>query len=244
MRIFVTGIFTVIAFVVSLRPGTATGQESFEGTFTYQIAMENPGQADKRPVKNEVDFYVKGSKTLIKNERANANYNFKMLVENQDEVFYILLNRNNRKVAMKQDLQTIQQRNQGKKDEEPEARFERTSKTKQIMGYECRLYKVNQRQFEGRAWITNELPLDQKMEAVFEVMQQHPNSQKGVGAISASNFPDDGVVMASTLEAKDGNQAVQSRMKAIQEKTINPQRFDISQYQIMNMTGATGSFGQ
>jgi hypothetical protein len=123
-------------------------------------------------------------------------------------------------------------------------RFERTSKTKQIMGYECRLYKVNQRQFEGRAWITNELPLDQKMEAVFEVMQQHPNSQKGVGAISAPNFPEDGVVMASTLKAKDGNQAVQSRMKAIQEKTINPQRFDISQYQIMNMTGATGSFGQ
>jgi hypothetical protein len=221
---------------------TARGQETFEGSLTYEIAMQ-PSDQEAQGMKNEVDFYIKGSKTLIKNERANKAYNFKMLIERKDQAFYILLERNDRKVAMKQDLSTVKMWNNSDKESEEQVEFEKTNDQKEIKGYECTRYKVNQEQFTGSAWITKELSLKQEMEAVFGIMQQHPKNKHGAGAISASNFPEEGVVMASSLEAKDGDRMFKSQMKEVEEKTVKADRFDISHYRIMNMTGTSGSFG-
>lgn len=222
----------------------AAGQEDFEGTFTYQITMEKSGQSDEAPIQSDIAFYVKGSKTLIKNERSNTAYNFKMLLEGQDEEFYILLDRGNRKVAMKQDLQTIQNRNKSGNSENKAVQFEKTEETKTVGGYECTRYKVNQHSYKGSAWITQELALEEEMKSVFQIMKQHPKSKKGFGAVSASNYPEKGVVMASSLKAKDSNRVIKSKMKGIEEKDLKAKHFDISQYQVMNMNGTPASFGR
>ncbi len=222
---------------------TAKGQETFEGSLTYEIAMQ-PSDEDSQGIKNEVDFYIKGSKTLIKNERANKEYNFKMLIESKDEVFYILLERSDRQVAMKQDLGAIQTWNKSGKQSQEQVEFKKTNEQKKIKGYECTRYKVNQEEFIGSAWITKELALKQEMEAVFGIMKQHPKNKQGTGAISASDYPEEGVVMASSLESKNSDRLIKTRMKAVEEKPVKAKRFDISQYNIMNMAGSSGAFGK
>ena len=243
MRILTKGLIILMTFLGLFLQDKAKAQETFEGSLTYEIAMKPADEKETKEVKNEVNFFIKGSKTLIKNERANADYNFKMLIKNQDEAFYILLNRKDRKVAMKQDLNTIQRWNKSGDQDQEAVEFEKTNEQKEIMGYECTRYKVNQGKFQGNAWITRELALNQEMEAVFGIMQQHPKNKQGAGAISASNFPEEGVVMASSLEAKDGDRMFKSQMKEVEEKTVKADRFDISHYRIMNMTGTSGSFG-
>lgn len=217
-------------------------QDNFEGTFTYEIALNKPNTPEPAK-KNKVEFYVKGPKTLIQNQRENTSYNFKMLVENHMEQFYILLDRNQRKVAMKQDLRTIKKRSKESAQKSQDVKFRKTHETKEILGYQCTRYKVSQEAYTGQAWITDELSFEQHMESVFQVMKQHPKSKEGVAAVSTSNLPQEGVVVASSLEAKDSDRTINSRMKAIQEKDISNQRFDISQYQVMNIAGGQ-SFGE
>lgn len=236
-------LLTSLVFGIPAFLTPAYGQEDFEGTFTYEIELdENPGSQGNTS-SSQVDFYVKDHETLIKNHRKhNTAYNFKMLVRNDRDEFFILLDQNDRKVAMKQDLKTIHRMNQRSEGNEQEVRLRRTNETKEILGYTCTKYKINQASYKGQAWITDELALEQEMEAVFNIMKQHPKSKKGVGAISASNYPEKGVVVASSLKAKAGDQTIHSEMKQIKEKDIKAQRFDISQYQVMNIGGGQ-SFG-
>jgi hypothetical protein len=236
-------LLTSLVFSIPAILTPAYGQEDFEGTFTYKIELdENPGSRGNTS-SSEVDFYVKDHETLIQNHREqNTAYNFKMLVRNDREEFYILLDQNERKVAMKQDLNAIHQMNQRSDGEGQEVRLRRTNETKEILGYSCTKYKINQASYKGQAWITDELSLEQEMEAVFNIMKQHPKSKEGVGAISASNYPEKGVVVASSLKAKDGDQTIHSEMKQIREKDIKAQRFDIGQYKVMNISGGQ-SFG-
>ena len=235
-QVFLTAGLTLL---LGFQPAS---KSSFEGTFTYVIERQVPDQVEKsKTVESIMEFYIKGDQTLIENKRKDADYNFKFLIKDNSENFYILMNRNGRKLAMKQTINSV---NNTSDKNSQKVDFTKTEKTKTIKGYHCRLYKIRQSDYTGEAWITKELDLDNKLRSAFNIMQRHPQNTRSNNTASASNYPDNGVVMQSTMNAKDSDHTVHMELESISEKEVSADLFDISGYRVMDIGGSGSSFGK
>jgi hypothetical protein len=216
--------------MVSLMSFTPGGDEAFEGTFTYSAKMKM-GDRDREM---QLKCFVKPGKMLTKMENdAMPKGGMKILMDKDQSNFFMLVNRNGKKVAMKQSLE--QYRSMGNKaSSAADLSYEKTDRTKTINGYECTLYKIKGEQRQGEAWITDELAID--MNGMFGMMQSGPSGGR-TGSMVPDEFPENGfpIQFNMQVERKDQQFSMATRVKAIEEKTISKERFDISDYRVMDM---------
>ena len=230
-----------ICFTAILVAFNPSGNSEFEGSFTYVIKTQKPDKVESsKTVKNVMNFYIKDGKTFIKNQREDTDYSFSMLIQEASDKFYILMDRNGRKIAMKQDLTSVEKMN-SKHSDNTQANFTKTNRTKTIDGYHCTLYNVNLPDYKGDAWVTQELNLESAFQSVSSIMKQHPQSSGESSTLKATNLPEDGVVIKSTLEAKNGSEKIETHMKSISQGKVDQSKFDISQYRVMDLSGSGGS---
>ncbi len=220
--------------LVGLMGFTPKGEGDFEGTFTYMIKNKKPNQ--ERIF--ELEFFVKGEQTLIEVKREGTPYNMKMMIDRSQSDFFILMNKNDQKIAMKRSLENARSMSKKASDMD-EKSIKKTGKTKTIKGYECRLYKINGKQYKGDAWVTDELALD--MKRMFNMMQQNPSRGQKSGSMVPEKYPEDGVTMKSNMEKKNEDGEVMMEMKSIEEKSVSEDHYDISDYKVMDMSGGAGA---
>lgn len=217
-------MFLVIATFFAWKPAANT---DFEGTFTYIMTEKRDGESKTF----KLNFFVKGDKTLVKAKRKGSPYQMQILIDQKQSDFYVMMDKNDRKMAMKQDLGTIRKRAQ--KEDAGELKINKTNRTKTIKGYECRLYKVEQKDYKGDAWVSNELDLD--MRSLLNMLNQKPGKGRGNNKMFPSQYPENGVAMKSEMDEKSGEGELKMYMESVEEKSIPKSRFDISDYQIMEL---------
>lgn len=216
--------------MVGLMGFTANNEGDFEGTFSYLIKVNKPEQERTMRFK----FFVKGEQTLIRMKSKQMPQDMKMMIDKAQSEFFMLMNRNNQKIAMKQSLERM--RSMGKKAAKMDDQsIEKTEKTKPIKGYECRLYKIKGSKIKGNAWVTDELALD--MKNLFNLMQQNPSAGSKNTSMFPDNYPDNGITMKSKMQYKDNDGDVLMKIQSVEEKSVSKDRFDISDYRVMDMSG-------
>jgi hypothetical protein len=215
--------------MVSLMGFTPTSEGEFEGTFTYVMEVKKPNISRTMQFK----CFNKGKHTLMKMKSEAMPTNMKMMIDKAESNFYMLMNRNGRKIAMKQSLAMM--RSMGRKSaKQNEPSVEKTGKTKTIKGYECTLYKINGKKIKGEAWVTDELALNTT--TMFNMMQQRPSGGGGNSMVPDA-YPEDGVTVKANMRNTDNEGKFSMKIKSIKEKAVNKDRFDISDYEVMNMSG-------
>lgn len=226
MRRMQQGLAAIL--MISLMSFTPSGEGSFEGTFTYVMEIKKPDMSRTMQFK----CFSKGKHTLMKIKSAAMPKDMKMMIDKGESKFYMLMNRNGRKIAMKQRLSMM--RSMGRKaTKQNQPSIEETSKTKTINGYECTLYKINGEKTKGQAWVTDELALNTT--SIFNMMQQRPSG--GSGSMVPDAYPEDGVTIKANMRNKKNEGQFSMKIKSIQEKAVSKDRFDISDYKVMDMAG-------
>lgn len=232
MKRFQQGLLAIL--MVGLMGFTPSDEGEFEGTFTYLIKQKNPDQ--NKTI--QLEFFIKGEQTLIKMKREQSPNAMKMMIDKAQSNFFVLMNKNDQKIAMKQGLEKVRSMSD-KASKMDDNSIEKTGKTKTIKGYECTLYKIDGEKYKGDAWITDELALS--MKNVFNMMQQNPSGAKQSNSMFPNKYPENGVTMKSNMENKNNDKEVEMVMKSVDEKTVSEDHFDISDYRVMDVSGATGS---
>ncbi len=222
MKLFKRVLLFSITFCVL---GFIPKENGFEGKLNYVIKREMPNKENNYVL----DFYIKGKKALIEVNKKSRSLSVNMLIDKAQSDFYVLMDQNGRKMAMKQKLKTLQEEQKNN-----EQNIRKTDQTKTIKGYKCRLYKIDQKNYKGNAWVTREIDIN--MGAMFNVINKNPARKGKGGSMMASDYPEKGVVMQSDLEhkKKDGN--IKMTLKSVDKKSISKKRFDISDYQVMDVS--------
>lgn len=220
----------VVILMVGLMGFTANNEGDFEGTFSYLIKVDKSEQERTMRFK----FFVKGEQTLIRMKSQQMPQDMKMMIDKAQSNFFMLMNRNDQKIAMKQSLDRMRSmRKKASKMEENS--FEKTGKTKTIKGYKCNLYKIKGSKVKGNAWVTDELALN--MKNVFNLMQQNPSAGSKSSSMFPDNYPDNGITMKSKMKYQDKDGEVSMKIQSVEEKSVSKDRFDISDYRVMDMSG-------
>jgi len=226
----------IICFIILIIGAQQSHAGDFEGTFTLESKFHED-KNDEETRKMVIQFYVKDAKTLIELQSPNKSYDTKILIDQNSNEIYHMMDAGNRKLAMRKELT-----NGGNElIVNDYVSVKRTQETKKINEYQCEKYIIKANKANSQVWVTKEL--DFNFNRLFNALNDHPRNQEVTSKIpfmdqlSLNGFP-----VASLLQHKGNHDWVRTKLTEIKEKQLPQSKFDLSGYYVQD--GNNNSFIQ
>lgn len=226
----------IICFIMLIVGAQQSQAGDFEGTFTLESKFHED-KNDEETRKVFIQFYVKDAKTLIELHSPNKSYDTKILIDQNSNEIYHMMDAGNRKLAMRKELT-----NGGNELlVNDNVSVKRTQETKDINEYQCKKYIIKANKANSQVWVTKEL--DFNFTRLFNALNDHPRNQEVTSKIpSMDQLSLNGFPVASVLQHKSNHDWVRTKLTEIKEKQLPQSKFDLSGYYVQD--GNNNSFIQ
>jgi uncharacterized protein DUF4412 len=220
----------IIAFITT---GTIASAQSFEGS--YLVHIENTQK------KNTADMQItmKGDKSCMEMISAQNAGKFKTIFDKKEQTMTILTEKDGaNKMAMVRKMPDANELKDKEKSGK-EAKITVTNETKTIEGYNCKKVIAESDESTTEMWVTDELGLTYS--DMFGMMHRGRGPASGM-AMNMQNYKD---VKGVPLEMHTRNKNKTDEdttilVKNIKKGNVDASVFDISGYQVMDMSKMGG----
>lgn len=216
-------------------------KENYSFDHRFIILMEEIDKKGRKTESNEMVYLIKEGSPVMGLEMEQEGTNTEVIYDLENYEIISLINTEGQKIGTtmsldKEDMDAMIEESMEDGDDDPATgipQFVKTGKTKEISGYSCDEYKVNQAEgMEGEVtyWITDEAEVDwiSSMSSMSGLNQDLPSVYAGTG------YPENGAVIQMIFSETNGSGSIMTVKEIQKDQNVE---ISTSGYTFMNLPG-------
>lgn len=212
----------------------ATIADDQVATFTMEFQEFKKGKPSKNGFM-KVTYYLNGDQIAFKPD-LEGQQNTIMIFDSKTKTMTTLIDQDGEKSGVKMKMPKVKIDDDG--DDDLDFKVTPTNETKTILGYDCKKYLIESKDFSGHAWITDEVDLE--LEKAFTFMDTQKKSKNNV-----PKFGDiEGFPLETSTTNKKKDESYEMKVTDLKLGSVDEAVFNTSGYNITDMSNFMNMGGE